>query len=487
MSYSIGSYENFVNGEFRSASSGETMETRDPATGHLVAKVQKSTVEDVHEAIRIANESFAGADWAFNPRRRTKALFAWAEAIRDNMEDLMHKLTRETGKPLHEARGELLGSIGYLEYYAALARGLYGGVTSVDEHSYSMLVREPLGAVGIIVPWNYPITLLMRDLAPALAAGNTAVVKPANQTSGITMAVISLLQDIPEVPAGVVNALTGSGRVIGMELVRAKGIEMINFTGSSDTGKTIMQEAASTMKKLSLELGGKSASVVFADADFDKAMSFAIRSIFTHAGQLCTSASRLVVEESIKDRVLEELKKRAEALTVGNGLEDGTQMGAISTRGQFESILEYIDMARKEGRIVTGGNRLTENGMDQGYFIEPTIVTDLPLDSRVAQEEIFGPVLVVQTFKTEEEAVEVANSTEFGLASGVWSKDIDKAMRVARKMKAGSTWINTYNRLIPEAETGGYKESGIGRSGGKEGLLEFTEVKHIMIDHTPLQ
>ncbi|QRN84737.1 aldehyde dehydrogenase [Clostridia bacterium] len=487
MSYSIGCFDNYVNGKFCASSSGETMETKNPANGSLVAKVQKSTVDDVHEAVRVANEAFNNADWAWNPRRRTRALFAWADAIRNNMDDLMRKLSMETGKPLQEARGELMGSIGYLEYYGAMARSLYGGVTSIDKDSYSMLVREPLGAVGIIVPWNYPITLLMRDLAPALAAGNTAVVKPANQTSGITMEVISLLEGIDEIPAGVVNALTGSGRVIGMELVRTKGIEMINFTGSSSTGKTIMREASNTMKKLSLELGGKSASVVFADADFDKAMTFAIRSIFTHAGQLCTSASRLVVEESIKDKVLDELTKRAQALKVGNGLEEGTQMGAISTKDQFDSIMRYIEIARKEGRIVTGGKQITRDGLDQGYFIEPTIVTDLPIDSRVAQEEIFGPVLVVQTFKTEEEAVAIANSTAFGLASGVWSKDIDRAMRVARRMKAGSTWINTYNRLIPEAETGGYKESGIGRSGGREGILEFTEVKHIMIDHTPLR
>ncbi len=482
MSYSVGVFQNFIGGKGCDSLGRETMETINPATGERASKVSKSNKEDVWVVIEEANRAFREEDWAANPRKRSQALFSWATAIREQMSDLQRKLVMETGKPLHEARGELLGAIGYLEYYASAARTLQGRVTSVDDRSYSMLVREPLGAVAIIVPWNYPITLMMRDLAPALAAGNTAVVKPANQTSGITMAVISLLTHLEGFPHGVVNALTGSGKEIGMELVRAKGIEMINFTGSSDTGKTIMAEAASTMKKLSLELGGKSALLVFADADFDLAMQVAVKSIFTHAGQLCTSASRLVVEESIKERVLEDLTRRAKALVVGNGLDPKTEMGAISTRGQFDSIMRYIEIGKKEGKLITGGNRIMENGLDQGYFLEPTIFTDLPLDSVVVQEEIFGPVLVVQSFSTEEEAIALANGTAFGLASGVFTKDIDKAMRVARKMKAGSTWVNTYNRLIPEAETGGYKESGIGRSGGEEGLLEFTEVKHLMID-----
>lgn len=478
----FGDFENYVEGGWVPSESGLQLEQFSPSDGSLVSRVPDSTEKDARQAVAVAREAFFGTGWAMDPRGRSKALLAWARRMAENREELAFALTMETGKPLREARGEIQGAINYMEYYAAAARTLNGNNFSLDSGHYSFLVREPVGVVGIIVPWNYPVTLLMRDLAPALAAGNTVVIKPARQTSGVTMKCIGLLEGLEEIPAGVVNAICGRGSRVGNVLVADPRVDMIQFTGSSDTGKDIMREASGTMKKLSLELGGKSASIIFADADMGKALPYAIRSIFTNAGQLCTSASRLLVEESVAPMVLEELKKRAEALKVGPGYLEENDMGAITMESQMETVLSYIEQGRRDGRVLTGGQRLTGDGLDKGFFVAPTILTDLPQNSPVVQEEIFGPVLTVQTFRTPEEAVDMANGTRFGLASGIWSQNLTLALDTARKMRAGTAWINTYNRLLPEAETGGYQESGISRSGGQEGLMKFTEVKHICVE-----
>ncbi len=483
MDYAIGSFKNYIKGNWEEPKSGKFSEQFSTIDGSAVAKVAMSNLEDSARAIKVAREAFEHADWALNPRKRSKALYNWAAKIKEKQHELAVALSWQVGKPYKEAWGELMGAIGYMEFYAAAARTLYGSTTSVDEHTLSVLAREPVGVIGVIVPWNYPITLLMRDMAPALAAGNTCIIKPAEQTSGITMAVVALIADVAEFPAGVVNAITGKGSIIGNALVESKDVDMINFTGSVEVGKNIMQAGAATMKKLSLELGGKSASIIFADANLEKALPYAIKSIFTNAGQLCTSASRILVEESIAEEFLTRLKTMAEALVVGNPLSEKTEMGAMNTPGQMQTVLDYIELGKKEGELLTGGYRCMENGLDQGYFIAPTIFVNLPFTSKLVQEEIFGPVLCVQTFKTEAEAVEYANGTSFGLAAGVWSQNIDRAMRVARKMRAGTTWVNTYNRLFPETETGGYKESGIDRAGGIEGINKFTEIKHLCIDY----
>ncbi|MDD2371057.1 MAG: aldehyde dehydrogenase family protein [Firmicutes bacterium] len=485
MSYIIGSYENYIKGVWQKPKSGEYKEQLSTIDGTAVSKCAMSNLEDVSEAVAVAKIAFETEDWSNNPRKRSKALLAWAAKLKERISELATELSWQVGKPYKEAFGEMMGAIGYLEYYAGAARTLYGSTTSIDENTLSVMCREPVGVIGVIVPWNYPITLLMRDMAPALAAGNTCIVKPAEQTSGITMKVISLLEGIPEFPVGVVNAITGKGSLIGNALVKHKDVDMIDFTGSVDVGKEIMQQAADTMKKLSLELGGKSASIIFADADMEKALPYALKSIFSNAGQLCTSASRILVEESISEEFLSRLKTMTEALVVGNPLDQSTEMGAMNTPVQMETVLAYIEEGKKQGQLLTGGYRVTENGLGKGYFVAPTIFVNLPFDSALVQEEIFGPVLCVQTFKTEEEAIFYANGTCFGLASGVWSQNIDRAMRVSKKMRAGTTWVNCYNRLMPECETGGYKQSGIDRAGGIEGINKFTEVKHLCIDFAP--
>ncbi len=484
MELALGSFQNFIGGQWKDSVTSLQMEQVNPADGKVVSRVPRSNEMDAKEAVSAASEAFYKKDWAFNPRKRSTALYKWAESMKRNHGELSRMLTLETGKPIREARMEISGAIGYIEFYAAATRTLYGSSTSVDRYTYSILAREPVGVVAVIVPWNFPITLLMRDLAPALAAGNTAIVKPAAQTSGVTMACIKLMSDIEEFPSGVLNAVTGPGSTMGMSLVRDKDVDMISFTGGSDTGKSIMTEAAATMKKLSLELGGKSANIIYEDADFEKAMPFAIKAIFTNAGQLCTVGSRLLVQESVSERVVRELKERAEKLCIGNGLDEKTDMGPVSSEKQLQSVMGYVDIGRQCCETITGGLRILEGELGKGAFLAPTIFLNPPNESPVVQEEIFGPVLVVQTFKDEDEAVELANSTVFGLASGVWSRSVDRAMETARRLRSGTVWVNTYNRLFPETETGGYKESGIDRAGGMEGILKYTEVKHICIDFT---
>ncbi|MDR1193038.1 MAG: aldehyde dehydrogenase family protein [Peptococcaceae bacterium] len=475
-------YRNYINGEWSDAANGAIMEARCPSDGQVVSIAPKSSAADVDRAARAARAAFERADWAYNPRSRSNALYAWAQKLRERGEDVARILSAEAGKPISEARFETGNAINYLEYSAASARKLYGGATNVDATSFSILAREPVGVVGAILPWNYPVTLFMRDMTPALAAGCATVVKPAAQTSGCAMILLELLHETGMFPAGVINALTGAGSEAGEALINHKDVDMITFTGGTAVGQHIMRTAADTMKKVSLELGGKAGNIVFADADMDKVMANAVRASFSNAGQLCTVASRLILEKKAAPTFLPAYIKLVEALRIGHSLAEDTQLGPVVNQTQLESVLGYINEAKSYAKLLTGGNRVTASGLDKGYFIEPTIFLDPPAGSRLAQDEIFGPVLVVQTFETLDEAIALANNTPYGLASGVWSKDIDKAMRVAREMKAGSCWVNCYNRLFPDAETGGYKLSGTDRAAGIEGLMKYTEVKHICID-----
>lgn len=480
--YYLGEYQDYIGGVWQSPQSGALLEVRCPGNGAVVSRVPDSGKEEVDAAVACAKRAFEQEDWAFQPRLRSSVLYQWAQAMRQHLSPLARALSLETGKPIAEALFEVNGAIGYLEYYASAARTLFGGTTAVDKNSLSVLCREPVGVIAGITPWNYPITLLMRDLAPALATGNTIIIKPAEQTTACTFEVVKLLELVPSMPKGVVNAVSGRGAAAGNALVEHSDVDMVSFTGGVETGKKIMKTGADTMKKLSLELGGKSPNIIFADANLEKALPFAIKAIFTNAGQLCTVGSRLVIEESIADDFLARMKTEVEKLKLGFGLNEDTQMGPVISEKQLQKILGYIEDGLQTGKLVTGGRRVTGNGLDSGFFIAPTIIKNPAHDSRVVQEEIFGPVLVVETFRTEEEAVSLANSTIYGLAGAVWSKDIDKAMRVARKLRAGSAWVNCYNKLFPECETGGYKQSGVDRAGGVEGLMKYTEVKHLCVD-----
>lgn len=478
----LGSYCNYIDGEWVTPVSDTILEVYCPGNGALVSKVPDSSRQDVEAAAASSRRAFEEEDWAFNPRRRSSALSFWARRMRENSAAIARALSLETGKPIAEARFEVNGAIGYLEYYASAARTLYGSSTAVDQNSLSVLSREPVGVVAGITPWNYPITLMMRDLAPALAAGNAIIIKPAEQTTACTFEVIKLLDTVAEMPRGIVNAVSGRGNIAGNVLVEHPEVDMVSFTGGVETGKRIMKTGADTMKKLSLELGGKSPNIIFADANMEKALPFAMKAIFTNAGQLCTVGSRLLLEETIADGFLSRMKAEAEKLKLGFGLEEDTQMGPVISQRQMEKILGYVEDGIRTGTLVTGGHRVTDGALEDGYFIAPTIIKNPAHTSRVVQEEIFGPVLVAETFKTEEEAIALANGTMYGLASAVWTKDIDRAMRVGRKLRAGSVWVNCYNKLFPECETGGYKQSGVDRAGGVEGLMKYTQVKHLCVD-----
>lgn len=478
----LGSFGNYIDGIWAPASDGTVTQIKNPCDGEVVSEVANSKLEDVDRAVAAAKRAFYEEDWAFNPRLRATVLSKWAIKMREQFDRLVTGLSLESGKPLAEAKIEINNAIGYMEYATASARTLYGSTTTVNRNMISVMCREPVGVVVGVEPWNYPITLMVRDSIPALAAGNTLIIKPAGQTSGVSMAVIQLLDEILELPRGVCSAITGSGSLIGPAFSEHPDVDMITMTGGLDTGKDIMRRAAGTMKKVSLELGGKSANVVFADCDWKKALTFCSQAIFSNAGQTCTAGSRLVLDEKIADQFLTELVRIAENIRPGYCLDSQTTMGPVSSETQMNKILKYIEDAKGYSKLLTGGHRYLDNGCDKGFFIAPTIFLNPPMDSPIVQEEVFGPVLAVQTFRTEDEAVELANCTRYGLASGIWSQDLNTVMRVGRRLRSGNVWVNIYNRFFPECETGGYKESGLDRAAGVEGFLKYTEVKHMCID-----
>lgn len=478
----VKTYQNYIGGEWRDARSGALLEIRDPGNGELVYRAPNSPVEDARDAIAAAKHAAETTNWADNPEQRSTALFKLAQALKDSVDWLAPLLTREGGKPLSVSRAEVLRGADAIQYYAGLARAVYGRSTMLAPDSLAILLREPVGVVAIIVPWNMALSLLTRSLAPALAAGNAVVIKPSSATPGATAEFVKMIDDIPEFPKGIVNYVVGPGSTTGAELVRNPDVDMVAFTGDTSTGKEIMRMAADTLKKVGLELGGKSPNIVFADADFDRAVRGALNgaSMF-HAGQVCIAGSRVLVEERIHDQFVEKLTELTRRLRVGHGLQEGVQTGPVISEGQLNRIMEYIEEGKREGQLLVGGRRLTEGELSKGYFIAPTVFDRVPVEAKIAQDEIFGPVLSVLTFRDEEEAVEIANATVYGLAAAVWTKDISRAVRVAKRVKSGMVWVNTYGKLFPAGEMGGYKQSGIGRQYGLEGLWEYTEMKHINV------
>lgn len=472
----------YINGEWIESASRKTREIINPATNEVIATVTEGTKEEAGKAVKAAKEAFYTNGWKQTyARTRADYLFKISNKLKERKEEIAMLETLNNGKIYEDALGDVDDAINQFEYYAGLATKPHGQTFEVPDEIQSMVVREPIGVVAIIVPWNYPLVMAAQKMSAALAAGCTVVVNPASQTP---LTLIRLFEIIDEVglPKGVANLVLGSGAVVGNELVKHPDVEKISFTGGTATGKQIMKNAADDIKKVSLELGGKSPNIIFADADFETAVDYALLGIFAQQGQVCSAGSRLLVEKSIYDKLVPELVKRAKKIKVGPGWDETTEMGPLISKSHLENVLNYVQIGIDEGaELLCGGKQLTEGEFAKGNYMEPTIFTNTTPDMRIVREEIFGPVLVIQVFETEEEALELANDTVYGLAAAVFTNDSAKAQRVIRELRAGITWVNTYHPTFNEAPWSGYKQSGIGGDLGTYGFEEYLYTKQINI------
>lgn len=473
----------FINGEWKDSLNEQKSHIKNPANGTTIAEAPSGNEEDAKMAIDAARRAFDSGIWSdLSAFERASFLYKIADKIEENAVELSKLETENTGKPLKESEYDIADAAGCFRYYAGIVTKPSGQTYHVSDPVQAMVVREPVGVCGLIAPWNFPLLTGAWKIAPALAAGNTIVFKPAEITPVTTYRLFEIMKEVG-IPDGVANLVLGGGATVGNEIAESDKVDMVSFTGSTSTGRSIMKSASGNIKNISLELGGKSPNIVFADADFETAVDYALNGIFLNAGQVCNAGSRLLLEESIHDRFIERLIEKAKKIRVGPGDHPSTEMGALVSNEHMNKVLEYIQIGLDEGaKLACGGKRMTNKGLENGYFVEPTIFVDTKPDMRIVQEEIFGPVLIVQKFKGEEEAIQLANDTPYGLAAGVFSQDGAKALRVIKKIKAGITWINAFNLAYNEAPWGGYKQSGIGRGLGTFGLDTFTEVKQININ-----
>jgi betaine-aldehyde dehydrogenase len=473
----------FVGGTFTKASDGGTRKLINPANGEISAVVAEATKDDAERAIRAARDAFDNGKWVDTPAlERAKLLFKLADKIDEHFTELSRLETLNNGKPIRETEYDVTDAANCFRYYAGLATKPTGQTFEVPAPSMTFVVREPIGVCAQIIPWNYPLLMAAWKLAPALAAGNVCILKPSELTPLTALRLATLIDEVG-FPKNVVQIITGTGPVVGQHLAESHLVDKVAFTGGTKTGRTIMQAATGNLKKVTLELGGKSPNIVFADADFDTAVDYALFGIFANSGQVCSAGSRLIVEESLHDKLVAKIVERAGKIRVGDGFDPTTEMGPIISRAHQEKVEAYIALGRQEGAtLACGGGRLAGDLGEKGNFVMPTVFTNTRRDMRIVQEEIFGPVLVVQTFKDEADAIRLANDTIYGLAGAVFTSDVAKAHRVIKKLRAGITWINTYHPTYNEAPWGGYKQSGIGRELGTYGYEAYTEVKQINVN-----
>ncbi len=473
----------FIDGEWKDAENQQTRLVYNPANGEIIAHAPEGTITDARAAIEAARKAFESGVWSgISAQERASYLLKIANKIDAYAEELTQLETMDNGKPLREAGFDVADAAACFRYYAGLITKPDGQTYHVADPMQAMVVREPVGVCGLIVPWNYPLLMSVWKIAPALAAGNTIVFKPSEVTPVTPKKLFEIFEEVG-LPKGVANMVMGAGAVVGNEIASHPEVDMISFTGGTKTGKQIMKTAADTMKKVSLELGGKSPNIIFADADFETAVDYALFGIYAGSGQVCSAGSRILVEESIYDQFVARFVERARKIIVGPGNDPSTEMGPLVSAEHLEKILYYIELGKQEGATVAcGGNRIVTDGLEKGYFVEPTVFVNVDQEMRIVQEEIFGPVVAIQKFKDEEEAIKLANGTIYGLAGGVFTKDGAKGLRVIKKLRAGITWINSYHPTYNEAPWGGYKQSGIGRSLGTFGLEEFQEIKQININ-----
>ena len=468
-----------IDGAWCAAQDGATGVSLNPATGEAFGHYAAGEAADADAAIAAARRAFERPDWAQSPRLRQSVMLQWADALERQAEPLAQLLTRENGKVLAQSRGELAGAISEIRYYAGLARTYPGHVFEVEPGVFSTLLKEPAGVAGLIIPWNAPVVLLIRALTPALAAGCTVVIKPAPQSAQITAAVIATLHAVAALPRGVVNLVSESGHAVAERLVASPEVDVISFTGSNATGARIMAAAAPTMKKLSLELGGKSACLVFDDADVARVAPALAAAATVISGQQCTAARRVLVHAAKYGAMKQALTQALAALVVAPGDAPGAQVGPLIDAGSRERVDAQIRRTLDEAdEVLLRGSR-PGGALAAGAFLTPTLVAHRDTSAFFVQDEIFGPLVVLEKFESEAEAVARANHSEFGLSASVWTHDGARAMRVARALRNGTVWINDHNKLFAEAETGGYRRSGLGRLHGVDALVDFTEIKHI--------
>src|ERR1700722_18073029 len=472
-----------INGEWVRAASGKTFESRNPATGDLLALVAEGDKEDIDRAVAAARRAFEGSWSKFKPYERQALLLKIAEIVEKNYDELSRLDTVDMGAPVTRTLGTKQRVLGMLRYYAGMATAIHGETieNSLPGEIFSYTLKEPVGVVGAIIPWNGPLGASVWKIGPALATGCTIVLKPAEEAPLTPLRLGELVLEAG-IPEGVVNIVPGYGETAGAALAAHRDVDKVAFTGSHITGQHIIQASAGNLKRVSLELGGKSPDIVFADADLETAVAGAGMAVFANSGQICSAGTRLFVERRVYEEFTDRVATFGKGLRVGNGIDRQTQIGPLVSEQQLERVTSYLSLGKQEGaRAIAGGARLTDGALGKGYFVPPTVFADVRDDMKIAQEEIFGPVLSAIPFNDIDEVLGRANATPFGLGSGVWTRDVSKAHRLAKGIRAGSVWVNCYQAMAPAVPFGGYKMSGYGRESGLQHVEEYLNVKAVWI------
>jgi acyl-CoA reductase-like NAD-dependent aldehyde dehydrogenase len=481
----VGQKHLLINNEWRAAASGQTMEVVNPATEEVIASVASAGQDDLDAAVAAARAALSGPWGTMSARERGRLVRRLGDRLLERADEVARLETLHNGKPISESRHvEIPAAAECLEYYGGWSDKVMGETIPVKGNYLTYTLREPIGVVAAIVPWNFPLLLAVWKVAPALACGNTVVLKPASQTPLTALALGEIAVEIG-LPPGVLNVLTGPGSTLGQAIVEHPGIDKIAFTGDTSTGKGIMRGAAGTLKKITLELGGKSPNIVFPDADIEAAIRGATIGIFYGKGEVCAAGSRLLVDKSIKAEFIDKLVARVKKMVPGDPMDPKTRFGALSSRKQMDTVLRYVESGKKEGATLVAGGERADIGTGKGYFVQPTVFADVQPAMTISREEIFGPVLAAIEFADTDEAIARANDTAYGLAAGIWTRDIKKAHYVARKLQAGTVWINTYNVYDTAAPFGGYKQSGFGREMSAHALEHYTQLKSVWVDLNP--